>query len=152
MNPYGAYKMDTDKEKSGVLILENNFFRIYGARAGGKNSKYEDRREALTKPHRRAIQTGTLPKEMQDRLNSQLAVETLITRWDTNSKAGTTDEPEWVSNTIHDPATGQVVAYSTDLAVATFVKFDELYDQFVRGCSDVENFLDKDEAADDKGN
>lgn len=142
-NPYASYNMNHDKEKNGVVIVENDFFKIIGARAGGRNQKYEDRREALTKPHRRAIQTSTLPKPLQDRLNSELAASALVKEWSTNENAGTELEPKWIKNTIHNPDTGVVEKYTEELGVATFVKFDELYEQFVRGCSDIENFLDK---------
>jgi hypothetical protein len=144
MSPYASYKMDRDKEKSGVVIVENEFFRITGARAGGKNVAYEDLREALTKPHRRAIQTGTLPKELQDRLNAELAAGALVKLWETNENAGTPGAaPKWKPNTIHDPVSGKVEKITPELIVATFLQFDELYDQFSRGCVDVENFLDK---------
>lgn len=153
MNPYASYKMNRDKEKAGVIIVENEHFRIWGARAGGKNVVYETRREALTKPHRRAIQTGTLPKDLQDHLNAQLAAEALVTKWETNAKAPEIgDKAEWVANTIHDPETGEVVLYTPELGTSTFVRYDELYDQFARGCADVENYLDKDEVEADAKN
>ena len=150
VNPYKSYDMNPDKERDGVVVVENEFFRITGKRAGGKNLKYETVREFKTKPHRRAIATGTLDKGTQDRLNAELAAEALVAKWETNS--GTPGEPKWTENTIHDPETGEIVPYTVDLATKTFLRFEELYDQFARGCSDIENYLDKDQIEDDLGN
>ena len=150
-SPYASYKMDQDKERDGVVIVENEHFRITGRRAGGKNLKYETVRDYKTKPHRRAIATGTLDKITQDRLNAELAAETLIAKWETNSTPDAA-EPAWKAGTIHDPDTGEIVPFTSELAVKTFTQFEELYDQFARGCSDVENFLDKEQVKDDVEN
>lgn len=150
-NPYRSYTMDHDKEKSGVVIVENDHFRIKGARAGGRNTKYDTVREALTKPHRRAIQTNTLPKELSDRLNAELAAGALVVEWATNETPGAS-EPKWKANTIHDPATMEVVKVTPQLIIDTFLKYDELYTQFAVGCGDIENYLDKSELEADAKN
>ena len=152
VNPYKSYDMNPDKERDGVVVVENEHFRITGRRAGGKNVKFESVRDFKTKPHRRAIATGTLDKGTQDRLNAELAAETLVALWETNQSEDGGKTPKWVPNTIHDVESGEIVPYTEEVAVKTFLRYDELYEQFSRGCGDIENFLDKDQTEADVGN
>jgi hypothetical protein len=154
-NPYAAFDMDADKERNGVYS-EFGAFRIKIARAGGKNIPYSGIRETLTKQHRRAIQTETLPQHIQDALNSELAAKALVKAWDVDENYGLTDEvsgaalpAKWVTGKMHDPETGEIVEASTDLYVKTFIKFNDLYGQVAGFASDIDNYLNKEEIADD---
>lgn len=147
-NPYASYNMSPDKEKGGTYI-EAGAFRIKVARAGGKNVKYTNTREGLTKPHRRAIQTDTLPPEIMDRLNAELAAKALVTSWEVDQNFGETDEngvsmePNWIVGKMHDPETGEVVDSTVELMTKTFIRFNDLYLQVAGWASDAENYLDK---------
>lgn len=156
-NPYASYNMSPDKEKGGTYI-EAGAFRIKVARAGGKNVKYTNTREGLTKPHRRAIQTDTLPQEIQDRLNAELAAKALVTSWEVDQNFGETNEagaalePNWIVNKMHDPDDGSIVDASVDLMIKTFLKYNDLYLQVAGWASDAENYLDKEAIEADVGN
>lgn len=150
-NPYAAYDMDANKERDGTY-LEGGAFRIKVARAGGKNVLYETLRESMTKPHRRAIQTETLPKDVLNRLNAELAAKGLVKAWEVDENFGKTDPVDdsilpqnWVAGKMHDPDTGEVVPATTELMAKTFVKYHDLYLQVAGWAGDIENFLNLDE-------
>ena len=157
-NPYAAFDMDADKEKSGVYSVFGAF-RIKIARAGGKNVAYTGIRETITKQHRRAIQTETLPQNIQDALNAELAAKALVKSWEVDTNFGETDPvsgaalpTEWTPGKIHDPDSGEVVDATTDLYIRTFLKYNDLYLQVASFASDIDNFLNKEEIEGDVGN
>lgn len=157
-NPYAAFDMNSDKEKSGEYLVLGAF-RIKIARAGGKNVKYSGLRETLTKGHRRAIQTDTLPQHIQDALNAELAAKALIASWDVDNNFGKVDPvsgatlaTEWIAGKMHDPDTGEVVDASVDLYIKTFLKYNDLYVQVAGFASDIDNYLNKEEIEGDVGN
>lgn len=150
-NPYAAYDMDPSKERDGTYI-DGGSFRIKVGRAGGKNVVYDTLREALTKPHRRAIQTDTMPKDMLSRLNAELAARGLVKAWEVDENFGLTDPvdesalpPKWVAGKMHDPDSGEIVDATTELMTKTFVKYNDLYLQVAGWAGDIENFLNIDE-------
>lgn len=150
-NPYAAYDMDADKERDGTY-LEGGAFRIKVARAGGKNVLYETLREGLTKPHRRAIQTDTLPKDMLNKLNAELAAKGLVKAWEVDVNFGEVDPVDesilpqkFVAGKMHDPDTGEVVDATVELMAKTFVKYHDLYLQVAGWAGDIENFLNVEE-------
>ncbi len=157
-NPYAAYDMDADKERNGTY-LEGGAFRIKVARAGGKNVLYDTLREAITKPHRRAIQTDTLPKDILARLNAELASKALVKAWEVDENFGEVDAvsdealaPNWVAGKMHDPESGEVVDATPELIAATFIKYNDLYLQVAGWAGDVENFLNLAELETSSGN
>lgn len=157
-NPYAAFDMDADKEKNGVYN-EYGSFRIKIARAGGKNTAYTGIRETLTKQHRRAIQTDTLPQPIQDALNAELAAKALVKGWEVDENFGLTDPisdaalaANWIAGKMHDPISGEVVDASIELYIKTFVKYNDLYVQVAGFASDIDNFLNKEEIEEDVKN
>lgn len=156
-NPYAAFRTDEDKERNGSFLVLGAF-RIKVARAGGKNIKYSGLRDTLTKQHRRAIQLDTLPQKIQDALNAELAAKALVTGWEVDEHFGETDdnggalEPNWIAGKMHDPANGEVVEFTPELAMKTFITYNDLYQQVAGHAADLENYLDREQIEEDVKN
>lgn len=87
MGTYSAFKTDSDLEKTGIELDlgSSGVFQI--ARAGGGNQRFTKRLEALTKPHRRAIQSGAIDTELARNLMVTAYVDCIVLGWE-----GVTDE------------------------------------------------------------
>lgn len=149
-SPYAAFDANADKERNGVYQTFGSF-RVKIARAGGKNQQYIGLRETLTKQHRRAIQTETLPQNIQDALNAELAAKGLVKSWEVDENFGALDEngtalqPNWIAGKIHDPASGEVLDATPELITKTLLRYNDLYLAIANCAGDVENFLNKEE-------
>lgn len=82
MGLYEAYTTDQELEKGGV-ILDFGDHRIRIARAGGANLRFARVFEALTKPHRRAIQNETLAEDKAKDIAHRAYAEAVVLGWDT---------------------------------------------------------------------
>lgn len=157
-SPYASFNTVPDKERGGTYI-EFGAFRVKVARAGGKNIKYSTLREALTKPHLRAIQTNTLPKEIQDALNAELAAKALVTAWEIDENFGQVDPiseaalpQKWLAGKMHNPDSAEVIDATVESITKTFVRYNDLYLQIAGHASDIENYLNTDELKESMGN
>jgi hypothetical protein len=79
---YGAYKTDENRERTGVKLDLGEAGKFQIARAGGGNSNFEKRLQAVTKPYRRAIQTGNIDKKIADRLLAETYADTVLLGWE----------------------------------------------------------------------
>ena len=155
-NPYAAYDMSPDKEKVGTYI-EESAFRIRVARAGGKNAKYQSIYDAVTKSHRRAIQTETLPKDIVMALNAEIAAKALVTEWSINENFGKTAEDGsslpvvWKVNSIHG-VDGEVVEATVENITAVLIRYNDLYIRVAGHAGDPENYLNSEEIEANAGN
>lgn len=74
MNPlFRTFKTDPELERQGVFIdygpnSKGRNMRIRLARAGGANEEYAKLLEQVTRPYRKAIQAGSLPKDVVEDL------------------------------------------------------------------------------------
>lgn len=87
MSLYAQYKTDPELEKSGLWLeygpnSKGNEQRIRIARAGGANTQFQKRVEALTKPYRRQIQTEIIGNDMVTKLLRQAYAETVVLGWE----------------------------------------------------------------------
>lgn len=87
MSLYSRYKTSDSLEKSGI-IMDLGYVQIRICRAGGANVAYTKRMEVLAKPHRRAIQANSLPRETAQEIAIRAYAETVITEWKTKKDDG----------------------------------------------------------------
>lgn len=152
-NPFAQYEVNEDLETAGVWLVDP-FHRMRVARAGGRNTKYSSLYEALTKPYKRAIQTKTLPKDVDLDLSRELYAKACITGWsvaETEVKNGKTvakrdeaGEIIWIDGKMYDPVTFEVIDVSVEKIVETFRVKPELYSYVVERANDVTTYRDED--------
>lgn len=83
-NIFDMFETDAELERGGVTLeygtnSKGQPMQIVIARAGGSNTAFLKRLEALTKPYRRMLDAGhTLPKELNDKLQRELYADTVV--------------------------------------------------------------------------
>lgn len=87
MSLYKNFKSDENLEKSGILLeygtnSAGKDITIRIARAGGANTQFQKRMEAVVKPYRRQIQTETIDTKMVEKLVRQVYAETVVLGWE----------------------------------------------------------------------
>ena len=80
MSLYSNYIADETLEKKGVVV-DYGKFRVKLARAGGFNKKYQRCLDAKAKPHKRAIQTDTMPEDQMSDILAEVYSEVVILDW-----------------------------------------------------------------------
>lgn len=86
MNLYQQFKTDSNAETGGIDLNygENSKGQpilIKIARAGGSNKKYQKVIAELSRPHRRSIQSETLPPEKSDALLRKAFARSVVLGW-----------------------------------------------------------------------
>jgi hypothetical protein len=81
MGTYSSYQTDKNLERTGIELNLGSSGTFVLARAGGANRAYTTRLEKLTKPHRRAIQTGSIDSDLADTLVAQAYAECVLLNW-----------------------------------------------------------------------
>jgi hypothetical protein len=119
MSMFKLFSTSKDYETKGVTI-DYGSFRVLLARAGGANERFAKRLEALTKPHRRAIQTETIDANLAQDLYHRAFAETCILGWDRKNEDGT-----WSSGI--EASDGSTIAFNLDNVLATFKALPELF-------------------------
>ena len=158
-NPYASYAVNEDFETDGIWLTEPAF-GIKIARAGGRNKRYSARYEALTKPYKRAIQTGTLDKDTDESLSQKLYAEAVVKDWRVPAKLDDKNRPVrdkdgnvvWTEGRIYDPETFEVVPVTPEIVERTFRLNPELFRYVTAQANDVSLFRDEDAEAADSGN
>jgi len=144
-NPYASFSSSEKLESEGIFIEEPTF-RVRVRRAGGRNMAYKKATEAAFRPYRRAIDNGSMDEEVARRLTVKVFAETVVSGWQVlDDKTG-----EFVDG-IHDPETGKVVTYSSEVVIAVFTKLPDLFDYVLRCATNSSLFLE-DLVEADKGN
>lgn len=82
MSTYQRFKTNPELEKNGIVLDLGEVGKFTIARAGGANQKFEKRMAALTKPHRRAIQAGTIDQQILSEITATAAAETIVLGWE----------------------------------------------------------------------
>ena len=81
MSIYAQYETNSDLEKEGIFLqIGDAKFRI--ARAGGANTRFNKRSEALSRPYRRQIDTGTIDQKTLQSLTMEAIVDTVLLGWE----------------------------------------------------------------------
>ncbi len=98
------FKADPSLEKDGVWLeygeADGKPVRILIARAGGANTAYTKRLEALVKPYRRQIQTETIDPEQVQKLLKQAYAETVVLGWENVTDAEGNPLPFSAANVV----------------------------------------------------
>ncbi|MCA0944491.1 hypothetical protein LCM08_06180 [Salipiger pacificus] len=124
----------TDKtvEREGIMIEVAEGIRFRVRRAGGSNKRYGERLSALLKPHKRAVEMGTMDEAVARRLMVQAFVEACLIDWE-----GVTD------------ADDKPLEFTTENAIALFLELPELFDAVSAQAEKAANFrsLEAEDAA-----
>ena len=100
------YGTDQTKETDGVWKDMGDGLRMRIARIGNPN--YNKRFQALSKPHRRALQRGSLSDDVAEKLLVQCLAETIVLDWE-----GVEEK-------------GKVIPYSQENAIRILTEYPEL--------------------------
>lgn len=86
MSLYKTYKTEESIETEGfdLIVADGDDYQVVFrlARAGGRNTKYENRVESLTKGMERALRNRTLSKDKMTEIMCQALADTVILGWD----------------------------------------------------------------------
>lgn len=123
MGLHKQFKTDQNMERDGIIIDygpnddlpkgedgQHPPMRFRIARAGGANQAFNKTLERLTRPHRRAIQSGNMSMELSDKLYRQAFIESILIGWDNITTAD-----------------GQPLPYSPENADKLFTDLPDLY-------------------------
>lgn len=80
MSAYSNFRTNPETEVKGI-VLDYGMFYFRVARAGGANKLYNRVMKRVFDPHRRAIQTDTLPEKKLAELMRQAYAEGVVTGW-----------------------------------------------------------------------
>jgi hypothetical protein len=127
MSLYKHFKTDTAAEQKGVVLeyphLANDDGSVPSvriARAGGSNDAYLKCIDVKFKPHRRAIQNGTLPRKIWEKLTREAFAETVVIGWEN----------------VQDE-TGKSITFSKDAALKLLEDLPELFKDIQEQSSDI---------------
>ena len=81
MSMKSLFGTNEDAEKEGVWI-DYGEIRIKVARAGGRNIKYQKVLEAQSKPHKRALQTDSMPEDQARAMLYRVYAKTVVVDWE----------------------------------------------------------------------
>lgn len=87
MSLYDTFATDTDLEKTGIFVEygetdDGKPIRFRIARAGGANTEFEKVLEKLTRPYRKAIQSGMIAKKKADEIYMLAFIQTVLLGWE----------------------------------------------------------------------
>jgi hypothetical protein len=118
---YSQFKTDDRLETEGIW-LQYDDTRVRVSRAGGGNKKFQKRMEALSRPHRRAIQADLLSNDMATGLVLEAFLDTVILDWQVRDKASA----PWKSG-IPGPK-GEVLPFSKENARKVLTDLPDLFE------------------------
>lgn len=113
----------TIESETGVWLKFPLGRRFLCLRAGGSNRRFTRAFQAAIKPHRRAMDKGTLDTEISDGLMRDVYLRTVILDWE-----GIKD------------VDGTVVSFNRENALALFAALPELFNDIVSLCSEMGTF------------
>ncbi len=103
---------DKNLETAGIELDYGDFW-IKIARAGGANKKYTRILEAVSKPHRRAIQSGNLPNDKANDILKEVYAKAVVLGW---GGPGMVDE------------SGQPLDFTVDNCISIFNRLPDLFE------------------------
>jgi len=115
MSLYKQFKTDKKLETEGVILeyglnSKKQPMRIRVARAGGANVAFSKALERATRPHRKALQSGTMDNKLADSIYKDVFAETVLLGWE-----GIEDE------------NGEAMAFNKDNVVKLFTDLPDLF-------------------------
>lgn len=146
MGLFAAYGTDVNLEKTGVVFTPDSSTAITLARAGGSNVKFQAVLDAKIKPHRRAIEAGTLDPKLDRRMMAEVYADTVVKNWETlvgdKLVQGIEADPNATAGTYsHDIDKSGLVPFNRQNVVATLLALPDLFGDLQRESQRVGNFL-----------
>ncbi len=136
---YQEYARNEEKEKDGVWLNygsaggDRGDVRIRVARAGGSNNAFRKLLEAKTRPHRRAVETGTINPDLMNSLMRETLAETVILAWQN------VDGPD-----------GKPITFNKKNAIKLLEDLPDLYNEILQYAQDRTLFKEAGEQAEAK--
>lgn len=85
MGIHDIFEVNTDKELDGfhLVVLDGDTeVSFLLARAGGANKRFSTRLQALMRPYKHAVDTGTMKEDKAAEILSQAIADTVILDWE----------------------------------------------------------------------
>jgi hypothetical protein len=121
-----------DAEKEGVWI-DYGDIRVKVARAGGRNVKYQKVLEAESKPHKRALQTDSMPEDQARAMLMRVYSKTVVLDWENV-----------------DDGEGNIIPCTEENILAMFKEFPDFFLEIKNMADGVALFRDEELDADAK--
>lgn len=122
MGMYDNFGTDKSLEVNGVWTNYGDF-QILIAHAGGANKSFLTAGEQKMKPFRRAIDSGTFPRERMEGILFELYSQHIVKGWQVN--VGTDGEEQWQDG-IEGPH-GDIIPYNSENVLKTFRALPALF-------------------------
>ena len=105
MNLYQMFKTNPSLESEGILVeygmnAAGLPIRIRVGRSGGSNSRFSKGLEKATRPHRRAISSGTIDNSLAEQLYREVFAEHVVLGWENVELADGTPLPYSHDNAV----------------------------------------------------
>jgi hypothetical protein len=126
MGTYRNFRTDATIEREGLILDLGDSGKFKIARAGGANDKYQQKLFQLLRPHRRAMQLGTLDPKVDRAIAVEAFVDAILLGWE-----GVTDE------------NGEALAYSRAAAMKLFTDLPDLLSQLQQSAGDASLFREE---------
>lgn len=123
MSTYRAFSTDEVLESKGITLDFGSAGKVRIARAGGANKKFEKTMMRLTKPHRHAINTGTIDPKVADEVLHRAYAEAVVLGWE-----GITDRE------------GKELPFTVDNAMSLFSDLPDLFQQIRKNADNASLF------------
>lgn len=145
------FKTDETAERKGAKFElpaneDGSIPAFYIARMSASNVKWNKTLEAVTKPHKRALQLGIMPEAESRALMVEAFVKALLTGWDNILQSDVTGE---VTDSYAD-GTAVYAPYTQDNAMALLVRLPELYNALNGFAQTMQNYLEQEKAEETK--
>lgn len=133
MNLYQKFSTNPDAETAGVWVNYGDGLEIKLRRAGGRNKKFADALDAVTRRNKRRIDLGSLPEDEAKRIMAEIYADAVVVEW-----KGVTG-PDGVE-----------IAFTRENVVKVFLDLPEFFRTVQADASAVELFRDDPLEADAK--
>lgn len=133
MGIYKAFDTDAELIQRGIVLDFGDGEWVRISRAGNGNKRFQQRFEALMKPHRRALELGTLDDAKATEVMHQVFAETIILEWNVTG-------PD-----------GEKIEFTKENAMKLFKELPDFFMEIKRNAEDRANFR-RQRLEDEKGN
>lgn len=129
------FKTDEKAEQNGVPVefsanADGTIPTFIVGRANRTNKKYMQALERITKPHRRALEMKTLPKEKGEEIWMQVFIQGNLFGW----------QNVLLSDVTGDEKAEGFAPFTNENAVALFKRLPDLYDDLASRSGEAANF------------
>lgn len=117
------YETDSSVETEGVELEYGNTV-ITIARAGGANKKFSKKFAELMQPHKRAIELGSFPERLAQKILYKVYADTIILNWQVENGEG-----ELVTGIFQEDVDGGegIAEFTKENVIAVFKKLPDLF-------------------------